>query len=121
MAAYPPAGRQGSTGYLPAGRGILDFGFKKNCYVKTGVIVVFYVYVLYSRRCRRKYVGMTQNISKRLKEHNAGKTKSTKGFAPWELKYFEEFTSSTEARKREIYFKAGAGREFLKRLLNLDL
>ena len=81
---------------------------------------MFYVYVLYSRKLNRKYIGMTENVSKRLKEHNSGKTKSTKGFIPWEHKHFEEFSTRPEAREREKYLKSGVGREFLKRFLNLD-
>jgi putative endonuclease len=38
---------------------------------------------------------------------------------PWEIVYFEEFESLKEARSREIFFKTGAGREYLKRKLSI--
>jgi putative endonuclease len=52
-----------------------------------------------------------------LKEHNDGKTKSTRGFRPWRLIYKEEAINRAEARKREIYLKSGIGKEFLKSLV----
>ena len=60
------------------------------------------------------YIGSTRNLPSRLKSHHYGKVKSTKGRKPLDLIYVEEFESYTEARKREIYLKSGAGREFLK-------
>jgi len=74
----------------------------------------YYAYVLRSKIDGRLYKGHTDNVEKRLKEQNAGKTKSTKGFTPWELVYFETFKSKQEAILREKYFKTGSGREFLK-------
>ena len=57
---------------------------------------------------------MCVDIKVRLKEHNAGKTKSTKGFIPWKFIYKEESTSRIAAREREIYLKSGVGKEYLK-------
>jgi len=79
-------------------------------------MVKYFVYVLKSEADGRLYKGMTDNLERRLKEHNAGKTKSTKGFRPWKLVYKEEFDTFELARERENYFKTGEGREFLKRL-----
>ncbi|HWR95073.1 MAG TPA: GIY-YIG nuclease family protein [Flavobacterium sp.] len=65
----------------------------------------------------RHYKGQTSDIDKRVKEHNSGKTKSTKGYMPWKLVYFETFETREEAVLREKYFKTGSGREFLKEKL----
>ena len=73
----------------------------------------FFVYVLKSSVDERLYKGHTQNIEKRIKEHNAGKTFSTKKYIPWTLVYFEEFDTRDDAILRERYFKSGVGREFL--------
>ena len=75
------------------------------------------VYVLISLKDNATYVGMALNTANRLKEHNSGKTKSTKGFKPWKLIYKEETINRIEARKREIYLKSGVGKEFLKSLV----
>ena len=75
-----------------------------------------FVYVLKSQIHWRFYVGMTTNIDKRVGEHNRGYTKSTKGYGPWFLFFFEEYTTREEARKREIYLKSGVGKEKIKEL-----
>jgi len=77
---------------------------------------MFSVYALKSEKDGRIYVGFSADPIKRLKEHNAGKTKSTKGFRPWKIIYQEKVQTRIEARNREIYLKSGAGKEFLKML-----
>ncbi len=77
----------------------------------------YYVYVLKSIRFEYTYIGHTENLKKRLEEHNKGKTKSNKAFLPFEVVYFEAFESREEAIKREKYFKSGSGREYLKEIL----
>ena len=78
---------------------------------------MYYVYVLSSGIDRRLYKGFTNDLERRLKEHNSGKHKSTKGYIPWRLVYYEEVGSRIEAREREKYLKSGIGREFLKKLV----
>ena len=75
----------------------------------------FVVYVLYSKKYDRFYVGFTQDLKRRLKEHNSGKTKSTKAYLPWVVVYTERVEERTQARKREKYLKSGVGREFIKK------
>ena len=77
---------------------------------------MFFVYVLRSSVEGRLYKGLTSDLQKRIDEHNRGKTKTTKAFKPWELVYYEEFSTRDEARQREKYLKTGAGRRFLKSL-----
>lgn len=79
----------------------------------------FFAYVLKSEMDGRLYKGSSDNIGRRVKEHNAGKMKSTKGFRPWKLAYIEEFDTFKEARDREKYFKTGSGREFIKYKIGL--
>ncbi|TPV34077.1 GIY-YIG nuclease family protein [Paucihalobacter ruber] len=74
----------------------------------------YYVYVLESTKDGRLYKGHTNRLEERLKEHNSGKTSSTKGYRPWVLVYHEEYDSEREAIEREKYFKTGSGREYLK-------
>ena len=56
---------------------------------------------------------MTEDVANRLKEHNAGKMRSTKGFRPWRLVYVESYDMVEDARRREKYLKTAAGRRFL--------
>ena len=77
---------------------------------------MWYVYVLRSKVSPRFYIGMSSDVENRLKEHNRGKTKSIKGYRPWELVFKEDYQSREEARKRELYLKTGIGREYIKKI-----
>ena len=78
----------------------------------------YFVYVIKSKE-GFIYKGMTDNLQRRLVEHN-NKTLSfwTKRGTNWELIYNEEFDNKTEALKRERWLKTGVGREYLVRILN---
>ena len=78
---------------------------------------MFYVYALKSIKHNRIYIGFTVDLDTRLKEHNSGKTKSTKFYGPWKLLYFEKLSSRAKAREREKKLKSGSGREFLKKMI----
>lgn len=60
---------------------------------------------------------MTNDLDRRIKEHNMGQNRSTKAYKPFELILKEEYATRDEARKREKYLKSGIGKEFLKKLL----
>ena len=64
----------------------------------------------------KHYTGLSSDVEKRLKMHNAGKVQTTKKRRPFILIYQEVAETLLEARKREKYFKSAAGRCFLKSL-----
>jgi len=64
------------------------------------------------------YKGMTNNLDRRLKEHLAGKTRTTSRMEGLQLVYSETCATREEARHREKYFKSAAGRRFLKERIN---
>lgn len=66
---------------------------------------MFYIYILKSQRDKRLYIGYTQNLQKRLEEHNSGKNKSTKNRVPLDLVYYESFRNKQDAIKREKNLK----------------
>jgi putative endonuclease len=66
---------------------------------------MYHLYIIKSQTANWHYIGSTDDTVKRLKEHNAGKTKSTRGYKPFKLVYTESFPDRTSARKREIYLK----------------
>jgi putative endonuclease len=78
-----------------------------------------YVYVIESLRDQRWYTGMALNAELRLKEHNAGKSKHTKGHMPWKIIYTEEHPDWATARVREKYLKTSHGKQWLRNKLNL--
>ncbi len=75
---------------------------------------MFYVYVLKSEKNNRFYIGSTNNLERRVKEHNSGQSTYTRSTRPFRLIYQEEFSNLSEARKRERQLKGGQGREWLK-------
>ena len=63
--------------------------------------LMFYVYFLKSLKDHKLYFGSTNDLRRRLSEHNSGKVRSTKGRAPLELKYYEAYFKEKDARERE--------------------
>ncbi|MFW6143858.1 MAG: GIY-YIG nuclease family protein [Patescibacteria group bacterium] len=78
---------------------------------------MYTVYVLKSLNFPKTYTGFTNDLERRLEEHNTGKSTYTKRYAPWEVVYTEEVANRKTARKREKYFKSATGRRHLKKLL----
>jgi putative endonuclease len=79
------------------------------------------VYVLRSLASAKHYVGMTEDVENRVREHNAGTSKFTSGHCPWQLIYQEDgFQSSAEARIREKYLKTAAGKRFITKKLSAE-
>lgn len=75
---------------------------------------MFYVYVLQSLKNNRFYIGCTNDLFRRLREHNEGRSKYTKSTRPFKLVHHEPFKDLKLARKRERLLKGGQGREWLK-------
>ena len=75
---------------------------------------MYTVYVLYSLEYNKIYIGYTSDLQNRLLSHNALATKGyTLRYRPWIIAYTEEFTTKTEAIKREYYLKSTQGRKFI--------
>lgn len=77
----------------------------------------YYVYVLKSLNNDFIYVGFTENLRRRLKEHNNKEELSTKHYAPLELIHFEAYRNIKDAKRREEYFKTTKGKVTLKQML----
>ena len=78
---------------------------------------MFYVYAIRSTIRNYTYIGLSNNLERRINEHNSGYNKTTKSYAPFLLIYQKEYSSRPKAREAEKYLKSSAGREFLKRIL----
>ena len=75
------------------------------------------VYAIISDVNGEIYVGIAKDADIRLKEHNGGKNRYTKGLRPWKIFYREFQPDWQSARNREKYLKSGVGKEFLKSLV----
>ena len=77
---------------------------------------MYYIYVLRNKE-GKQYIGQTNNLSRRVIEHNSGFSRYTKKKGPWTLKYSEEYKTRSEAMRREKYFKTGVGREYISSVI----
>jgi len=78
-----------------------------------------FLYILYSEKTDRYYVGSADDLESRLNHHNAGSTPSTKAGAPhWKLKYSEEYPTRSQARKREYAIKRKKSRKYIEWLIS---
>ena len=79
---------------------------------------MYYIYILFSSRSNKFYIGSTDDLERRLKHHNAGSTPSTKSGAPnWKICYTETFTDKVDALKRELELKKKKSKNYLKWLI----
>ena len=71
---------------------------------------MYYIYILFSLKTNKYYVGSTEDLQRRLKHHNGGSTPSTKAGAPdWEILYTETVPDRATALKRELEIKKKKG------------
>jgi putative endonuclease len=75
---------------------------------------MYYVYILKSLRNSKLYKGFTNDLKRRIKEHNSGQSTFTSNNGPWKLIYYEAFISENDAKREEKFLKSGKGKERLK-------
>ncbi|MDQ2658739.1 MAG: GIY-YIG nuclease family protein [Bacteroidota bacterium] len=78
---------------------------------------MFYVYAIRSLTHNYIYVGLTDNLERRLSQHNNGQNRTTRPYAPFVLIWSNGYPTRAEARKKEKYLKSGTGKEFLRGLM----
>jgi putative endonuclease len=79
---------------------------------------IIYVYALVSESDGIIYVGISNDLKRRIDEHNSGKSKFTKGHMPWKIFHYEQAEDYKTARLKEKYFKTSAGKRRLTAILN---
>ena len=80
---------------------------------------MYYIYILQSKSDNQFYTGYTDNLSRRIREHNTGKVISTQNRLPLELVYYEACLNQQDATHREKYLKTHYGKMFLKNRLKV--
>ena len=79
---------------------------------------MFTVYVLYSAKYDKIYIGYTSNLENRLLSHNKLSSKGyTIKFRPWKVIHTETFETKTQAMKRERQLKSSRGRDWIRKTL----
>jgi putative endonuclease len=79
---------------------------------------MYFVYIIQSQKNKCFYIGSTQDLDRRLKEHESGKTRSLKNKGPFEIVRIEKFFEKSEAIKREHQIKKYKGGRAFKNLIN---
>jgi len=78
---------------------------------------MWYVYILESQSDNNNYVGMSDNLSRRITLHNSGKVTFTQYRVPFKIIYCEAYLNKHDAAAREQFLKSGWGKNFIKRVL----
>lgn len=79
---------------------------------------MYYTYILKSKIKERYYIGHTSDLERRLRKHNEGHSRSTKAYIPWELVYWKEYNTKSEAMKRENCIKKMKSKKYTKELIS---
>ncbi len=69
---------------------------------------LYQVYVL-QNPANRFYIGLSEDLERRLAQHNAGESKWTAMHRPWTMVWISEALSLTDARKLENLLKRQKG------------
>jgi putative endonuclease len=82
-------------------------------------LFMFSMYILKSSTTGRYYVGHTDSLSRRVKEHNTGLSKYTRNHTPWSLVYSEKYVTRSKAMKRELEIKRKKSRKYIEGLIKV--
>jgi len=78
---------------------------------------MYFVYILYSEKCDRYYIGYCADTKARLQRHNAGMVTATRNCRPYIIKATKSLETEIEARKEEHRLKKAKNRNYLERLI----
>ena len=76
---------------------------------------MWYIYVIKSLKFKYKYIGSTNDLRRRLSEHNMGMCEASRPYKPFELIAYIAVKGKDKAIELERYFKTGSGAAFLKK------
>jgi putative endonuclease len=78
---------------------------------------MYFVYILYSEKCGRHYIGYCEDVQVRLERHNRGLVKATRNCGPYIVKATKEFSTELEARREELRLKKAKSGKYVEWLL----
>ena len=78
---------------------------------------MYFVYILYSEKCNRYYIGYSADVFARLERHNAGMVTATRNCRPYIIKATKNFPTEPEARQKELRLKKQKSRKYLEWLI----
>ena len=78
---------------------------------------MYYVYILQSKKDESRYIGVTADLKRRIREHNSGGVRYSSTKRPYILKWYSAFTEKQKACEFEQYLKSSSGYAFTKKHL----
>ncbi len=81
---------------------------------------MYYIYILLNETKTRTYIGVAEDVNKRLAMHNAGRVKSSSPYRPYKVIHKESFETLKEARQKEKFYKSTTGRRRLKKMISTN-
>ena len=85
------------------------------------ILIMATLYILQSKKNGSFYIGATENLPRRLQEHNTGNTLSTRNKGPWQIVFVQEYYTITEAKKIEIKLKKTKSRKIIERIIKEEI
>jgi len=82
---------------------------------------MYYVYILYSEKLDKLYIGRTEDLKRRIKDHNTGSSTFCKSGKPWKIVHYQAFVSKKDSIREESFLKTGKGRQRVNYLLESTL
>jgi len=76
---------------------------------------MYFTYIIQSTKNNSWYYGSTDNLDRRVNEHNTGQNKSTKNKGPWKLIFKRPFETRLEAVRFEMKLKKLRNKKFIKK------
>jgi putative endonuclease len=76
---------------------------------------MYFVYVLFSEKDRKLYIGYSSDLKQRIIAHQKGYVSATKKRRPLTLIYYEAYINKKDVKGREVFLKSGSGHRFLKK------
>ena len=77
----------------------------------------YFVYIIWSEKFQKYYIGSSSDVAKRLLRHNSGGNKFTKAGKPWVVVHQEGFVTKSEALRREKEIKRKKSRKYIEYLI----
>ncbi len=105
--------RSGIKKYLIPIRLLLQPFFNPIISKRKAFMINYFTYILFSNKLNQYYIGSTNNIERRLNDHNTGRSKHTSKGMPWNIVFTKEFESRTDAVRLEISIKKRGAARYL--------
>jgi putative endonuclease len=81
---------------------------------------MYFVYILFSQKCNRYYIGFSADVTARITRHNNGTVPATRNCLPYILCAYKTFENEAEARKEELRIKKQKSRIYTESLITGD-